>query len=556
MSTAVFVDGYLSGVHLHGSSDGAGPPRFACPLTARVGSGGVVVKWGEDNLVKGIGLVFSSVPRFDSQTVPRAEAWAPVVTINSLDLRMGQVSNWDADASYVVKNCHKVLEVDPGFKQGPIAGRHGDVWASLKDLLCEGKMVLPTKVSSHLPIEAVGTSITWHQFILNGIADALADKAVTEFALPATVRTRVEDVVSLAFKACMRIAIVEKEHSEYLKHHEVSRVFPRTLYCPTANEAVLFLHNRVASNGHRLVQVGGQIECLHCYTKVHSRDFKFFEECTCSDRLSMPSIQPKDFVKSGPLYVGKGLHVNLRPRLLSLASANAVVSKASLSVLKDARVSLIDRLPQKFHMQVSTPGSVAAQVKPDTPVWMLSLHPSHTLWQAGGISFCSVCGLLSSGWSKNSNLHRVCGSKFGKRKGLDTSAPSIRRLPAGSEGRLRRLTKGKLPWCFEAWPNGAKKDVKIPPIRLFPNKRGWSPAVSSAPRDLPQASSASSSSSFATVDVVAGPSICHVPRVPKRPFFWLEDVQPGSEDTVSLPQARPKRRIRGKQTLAIEDARV
>ena len=222
-------------------------------------------------------------------------------------------------------------------------------------------------------------------------------------------------------------------------------------------------------------------------------------------------------------------------------------------------MSLVDRLPQKFQMQVSAPGSVVAQVKPDAPIWMLiSLHPSHTLWQAGGICFCSVCCLLSSGWSKNSNLHMNCGSKFALRKGLDASRPTRLRIPSGSQGRLRRLSKGELPWSFDAWPNGAKKDEKFPPVRVYPNKKGWNKEAPPVPAVTPpQAFGVSSNSSFAVADVVAGSTVCQILRVPKRPFFWLEDDVAGSEGAVIDPsQARPKKRIRGKQPLAIEDAKV
>ena len=142
---------------------------------------------------------------------------------------------------------------------------------------------------------------------------------------------------------------------------------------------------------------------------------------------------------------------------------------------------------------------------------------------------------------------------------LDASRPTSLRIPSGSQGRLRRLSKGYLPWSFDAWPNGAKKDERFPPVRVYPNKRGWSNVAPPVPADTPQArgaQSSSSSSSFATAEVVAGTLVCHVPRVPKRPFFWLEDDSAGSEGAFVPTQARPKRRIRGKQPLAIEDAKV
>ena len=126
------------------------------------------------------------------------------------------------------------------------------------------------------------------------------------------------------------------------------------------------------------------------------------------------------------------------------------------------------------------------------------------------------------------------------------------------------MSEGEIPLGKSKWPNGAKADVRFPPVRVFPYRRGFTPAseVSEPPgeRSVP---SSSSSSSFARVDVVASSSICRVPSTPKRNLFWLQDdtsneVGIGSSSASGSGDIPPpgKGLYRGKQRLAIEDAKV
>ena len=184
-----------------------------------------------------MGCVFSSVPGFDLQTVPRAEVWAPVVSLQSLDLAVGQVAKWDVDASYVQDNCCKVDSKLP-FHKSIFAGRHGDIWSQVKTLIGSGSLPIPSKVTSHLPISSVGEDISLRDYFLNGLADALADKACQELNYQDLHIQSVEHNSKLAFLSCMRCTIVEFETHNWHTNAKVSRLLPRRFFTPTLAESV------------------------------------------------------------------------------------------------------------------------------------------------------------------------------------------------------------------------------------------------------------------------------------------------------------------------------
>ena len=147
--------------------------------------------------IKGVGLVFAEVP--GPQTVPRAEVWAPVVSLQALNLRT-PLNKWDTDAQYVVSNSLKLAQHEEAHPtKGPLAGAHGDIWSKVKHLLVQGAVPLPTKVISHVNPELIGDAIAVEEYFLNGIADALASKAAERFALPLQVCANVENNISTAF---------------------------------------------------------------------------------------------------------------------------------------------------------------------------------------------------------------------------------------------------------------------------------------------------------------------------------------------------------------------
>ena len=105
-----------------------------------MGSGAAFVNWDSDITIKGIGLVFGEVPNPRLQTVPRAEAWAPLMGLQALNLNFGCLGTWDTDATYVTSNVPKLWGSDR--QKGPLCGVHGDVWTEYKTLVSEGSLVL------------------------------------------------------------------------------------------------------------------------------------------------------------------------------------------------------------------------------------------------------------------------------------------------------------------------------------------------------------------------------------------------------------------------------
>ena len=96
-------------------------------------------------------------------------------------------------------------------------------------------------------------------------------------------------------------------------------------------------------------------------------------------------------------------------------------------------------------------------------------------------------------------------------------------LPPGSEARLNRLSNGKFPLDYKVWPNGAKKDVVFPPLRLKVTKKGFVPRVHDCIVSSTAGLSKEAPSSLARFDAVASATVCRVPtfRISHRAFFGL-----------------------------------
>jgi hypothetical protein len=86
---------------------------------------------------------------------------------------------------------------------------------------------IPTKVTSHLSVEAIGSQISLPQFYLNGLADALADKAVEKFEYPSDISQAVESNARLACLVSIWLTVIEKESHDWALANNVTRVFPK-----------------------------------------------------------------------------------------------------------------------------------------------------------------------------------------------------------------------------------------------------------------------------------------------------------------------------------------
>ena len=86
-----------------------------------------------------IGMVIASTP--GKQTVPRAEAWAPIAASRASNVPPGAVASWYADASYVTNGIAKLemQSLDTGAVASPLmSGANGDLWVHLKDYRSSG----------------------------------------------------------------------------------------------------------------------------------------------------------------------------------------------------------------------------------------------------------------------------------------------------------------------------------------------------------------------------------------------------------------------------------
>ena len=82
---------------------------------------------------------------------------------------------------------------------------------------------------------------------------------------------------------------------------------------------------------------------------------------------------------------------------------------------------------------------------------MFKAGTGHELFVVGGALVCRKCGSVATGYKEGVAI-------FGKCRGY---------CPEGSKGRRDHLLAGKCDYGWTVWPNGANKDIPIPPRRLF-----------------------------------------------------------------------------------------
>ena len=103
--------------------------------------------------------------------------------------------------------------------------------------------------------------------------------------------------------------------------------------------------------------------------------------------------------------------------------------------------------------------------------WLMNLHPSHRLWTAGGLAFCSECGALSQGCSRT-RLSIGCGTRSGKKTTRPRQVgqnPRPCKTPAGSVWRTKQLLAGRLRGVGKSeWPDGTPGSTIAVPSRIFP----------------------------------------------------------------------------------------
>ena len=117
------------------------------------------------------------------QSVPRVEAWAPIVTLNALDLTLqGQLAQWDSESQNVLATSGKFSHSnDSSSIANP--GIH----------FCNSVLGMPTKISSHLSATAYANkSMIFETHVISGITDFPAEISQEYFRLPFSLRVHID----------------------------------------------------------------------------------------------------------------------------------------------------------------------------------------------------------------------------------------------------------------------------------------------------------------------------------------------------------------------------
>lgn len=280
--TAKVQAGDLSGPLWLGADAGGSDRRSK--VTCKVGVGGVVISWVPDTqVIRGIGIVFSNLPE-SAQTVPRGEAYAPLVTLQALDLAQASFHKWACDAACVVQKSHKLLHHPQELRKTCLASRHGDIWFSLYEYLFSGTLPLPTKVKSHVDFGA--TKFTDEEYRLhfcNVIADVAASVANSVYDYALGILKEVEALQTQSFLTCVRFAIVEYRVSVFLRHNEVSRETPPKVKEVSEGDFSQEIKHRILGLGHDLQRHlnGRRLVCIRCKNQFPKNDTKPWETLQC-----------------------------------------------------------------------------------------------------------------------------------------------------------------------------------------------------------------------------------------------------------------------------------
>lgn len=227
------------------------------------------------------------------QTIPRGEAFAPLATLQALNLS-SNITTWACDASYVVQNSHKLALQPQELRKTCLSSRHGDVWHCLQSYLSSGVLPLPTKVKSHIDFGSRSMSLEeYRQYFSNVIADAAATVASHIYDYASCLAKQVESYLTQSFLTCVRLAIVECRVSRHLRNNDVSRQTPLKVQSVTQEEFSQEISVRIRSLGHDLQRHlnGRHIVCLHCKNQFAKSDTKSWELLPCvGNHLDPPEV--------------------------------------------------------------------------------------------------------------------------------------------------------------------------------------------------------------------------------------------------------------------------
>jgi hypothetical protein len=271
----------------------------------------------------------------------------------------------------------------------------------------------------------------------------------------------------------MRLAVVEFERAQWAKNNVVKREFPKLLFVPEADQVIPLIHEHIINNGHKLEVDGRNVICVKCLHSVPKSRVQIFENFDCLTDEVFDITCPEDFILPGPKHIAEDLLANLQPKLQKAQQELSRIKVESRQAISEAALLFVESLPKKGTTlntaPLFQPMQASAACSINLPAWVKKLNPSHKLWSAGGLAFCQECGAVSIGRIRT-RLSDRCGSRPGRsttRPKLIGQGSRARRMPGGSEWKIRRLLSGHLAGLKE-WPDGDSKEVIELPLKVFP----------------------------------------------------------------------------------------
>ena len=456
-----------------------------------------------------LGVAVASVP--GRQTVPRAEISGATMCYG---LATEKVSS---DCLHVVNTVEEIESLNEHEVSHcrALKGLNHDLWlAWWQERQRRGTRVVG-KVKAHLSLEDVlqGT-ISYHEWLGNAIADALAGAAAWQAADDDLTRATLSRNAALAYSVSMRIAFIEADvaRAKELKNQwEVVKAESRL----AMRAATDLVNDRIKMQGHQLRRAGrGKLRCVNCSVSKPVGAAAWWLANPCSKEeggqnktlfagrvRELPAPTPYHaasevgdhrLLPAGSKWVcmlcgfvgareqvpslceDKGVFTLEREVVVADMARPAWLTAARREAEEHAKKSNENKARLRAAMASWATGlkSIEAEAPRGdeagpAPKWIERIHKSHAeLYFAGGLVYCGACSCVSSAAAGNSRLWSVCSGA----------------TATGSLGRRQRLRTGCHPhlsmYEVEYWPDGRpatqklnfRKYVRV--AQVSPSRRG------------------------------------------------------------------------------------
>ena len=469
-------------------SDGSGgDSRQQVPKWAqRVGAAGVSFDISKDGTqLTNVSLAASSIP--GRQTVPRAEILGATM---SYCLSSNDVSS---DCKYVVDTVQEIeamCEEEVAHSKA-LRGKNYDLWlAWWQERQQQGYRSIK-KVKAHMELsEVTSGAISWHDWLGNAIADALAGAAAWLAADDSVVRANLARNAAMVYSIAMRIAFIEMDAAKH-KEARTSWQFLEAEDKLSMQAASTMIDQRIREMGHDLRSCSrGKLRCLKCSIVKPLSKSSFWWNVKCggfsaekSDLVFEGALErkmPRDMHGHNLLPCGarwictacgaigslgdlprecsdtgaqsrtrnvKEMQVNFEAWLAVSRLESDTQTRRARDNKRRLRAASSSWIANLESIEGETPQGEEAG---PAPAWISRVDPSHTqLFHGGGLVYCNRCSCVASSVGGNSRLWKTC------------SGATV----AGSLGRRKRLREGWHPHANQyevaSWPDGRPVSQRV-----------------------------------------------------------------------------------------------